>query len=144
MDMDKPLCNSIDQVGVVVCDIDKSIKDFEKIFGKNIFEIIEGEPVRIFEDGREVKIKAKAAFANLGNIQLELIEIIKGPAIHTQWLEKRGEGIHHVGVYVSDFDKSLKEFTDAGIKILHLGRGRMRYAYMDTKPFCIEIIEKKN
>jgi 4-hydroxyphenylpyruvate dioxygenase-like putative hemolysin len=105
--------------------------------------VLQGEPVRIFEDGREEKIKAKVAFAQLGKIQLELIEIIEGPAIHTEWLKERGEGIHHVGVYVPDFDQSLKEFTEAGINILHLGRGRMRYAYMDTKPFCIEIIEKK-
>src|SRR5579872_7513411 len=137
--MKKPLCERIDQIGVVVHSIDEYLKNFEKLFGKNVFKIIEGEPVRIFEDGHQEKIKAKAAFLQLGNIQLELIEIIEGPAIHSKWLKERGEGIHHLGMYVSDFDKSLKEFQDEGIKILHLGRGRMRYAYMDTKPFCIEI-----
>jgi len=140
--MKKALCKRIDQIGIVVYDVDKYVKYYEKIFGKGIFEVIEGEAIRIFEDGREEKIQAKAAFAQLGNVQLELLEIKGGPAVHLEWLEKRGEGIHHLGMFVADFDKSLKEFTDSGIEILHLGRGRMRYAYMDTKPFSIEIIEK--
>ena len=139
--MKEPLFNRIDQIGLVVYNVDKYVKYYEKFFGKDVFQIFEGESIRIFEDGREEKIRGKAAFAKLGNIQIELLEITEGPAIHVEWLRERGEGIHHLGMFVSDFEKSLKTFQDAKIPILHLGRARSRFAYMDTKPFALEIIE---
>lgn len=140
--MHEPLFNRIDQVGVTVYNVDKQIQYYEKFFGKDIFEVIEGTSMRIFEDGRQEPIQAKAAFAKLGNLQIELIEIKEGNTIHLDWLKKHGEGIHHMGMFVEDFQASLKKFQEAGVKVLQMGKGRMYYAYMDTKPFCLEIIEK--
>jgi methylmalonyl-CoA/ethylmalonyl-CoA epimerase len=131
----------IDQIGVVVKDLDQQVKHLEKIFGGS-FEVLEGEPTRLFENGRVEKIKAKVAFLRLANIQIELLQIIEGPAIHSEWLKERGEGIHHVGIFVDNFEEKLKEFKDKGYKVLHEGKGRMRYAYLDTKPFVLELIEK--
>jgi methylmalonyl-CoA/ethylmalonyl-CoA epimerase len=136
------LCDHIDQIGIVVRDVDNYIGVLETIFGKGAFNILEGEAVRIFHDGKEAKIKAKVAFAQIGQVEIELIQVISGPAIHTDSLKERGEGIHHLGMYVTDFDAKLEQFKDSGIEVLHLGKGRMRYAYMDTKPFILEIIEK--
>lgn len=142
--MEKPLCTHIDQISLIVHNVDEHVRYLEKLFGKNVFQILEGESIRIFEDGREEKIKAKAAFLQIGNLQLEVLEVKEGPAIHVEWLKERGEGIHHVGMFVEDFEKTLQEFQEKGIRILHLGRARMRFAYMDTKPFFLEIIEKKS
>ena len=53
--MKEPLFNRIDQIGIVVYNVDKYVKYYEKFFGKDVFQIFEGESIRIFEDGREEK-----------------------------------------------------------------------------------------
>lgn len=138
-----PLFGRIDQVGVVVRSVDETIRNYEPIFGKDAFVVVEGEAPATLGDGREIMIKGKLAFLQLGEVQLELIEIKDGPSVHVDFLERCGEGIHHVGVYVPDFDKRLEEFRTRGIGILQQGQGARRYAYMDTKPVILEFIEQE-
>ena len=137
------LFERVDQIGVVVHDVDECVRNYEKIFGKESFVTIEGEEPAVLADGREVMIKGKLAFAQLGPVQLELIEIKSGPSIHVDFLEKNGEGIHHIGVYISDFDERLEKFRKEGIAVLQQGKGMRRYAYLDTKPVMLELIENE-
>jgi len=136
------LFDRIDQVGVVVRSVDDTIRNYEPIFGKDAFVVVEGEAPATLGDGREVMIKGKLGFLQLGEVQLELIEIKNGPSVHVDFLERCGEGIHHVGVYVTDFDDKVEAFQKKGIKILQQGQGARRYAYMDTKPVILELIEQ--
>ena len=131
----------VDQIGVVVRDVDECVRNYEKIFGKESFSVIEGEEPAVLGDGREITIKGRLAFAQLGAVQLELIQIIEGPSIHVDFLETNGEGIHHVGMYVPDFDERVEGFKKMGIQVLQQGKGMRRYAYMDTKPVMLELIE---
>ncbi|MBI4830427.1 MAG: VOC family protein, partial [Candidatus Lindowbacteria bacterium] len=87
--------NRIDQVGIVVRDVDECVRSYEKIFGEGAFVTVEGEEPATLADGREVAIKGKLAFAQLGPVQIELIEIKEGPSIHVDFLRTNGEGIHH-------------------------------------------------
>jgi methylmalonyl-CoA/ethylmalonyl-CoA epimerase len=135
------LFQRIDQIGVVVRDVDECVRNYEKILGKESFVVVEGEEPATLGDGREIMIKGKLAFAQLGNVQFELIQIKEGPSIHVDFLENSGEGIHHVGMYVPDFDERLAEFKKRGIHILQQGKGLRRYAYLDTKPVMLELIE---
>jgi catechol 2,3-dioxygenase-like lactoylglutathione lyase family enzyme len=135
------LFERVDQIGVVVRDLDECVRTYEKVLGENAFVTVEGEEPAVLAGKREVIIRGKLAFAQLGSVQLELIEIKDGPSIHLDFLEKNGEGIHHVGILVSDFDARLKEFRDRGIDILQQGKGMRRYAYLDTKPIMLELIE---
>jgi methylmalonyl-CoA/ethylmalonyl-CoA epimerase len=139
--MNGMLFDRIDQVGVVVHSVDECVRTYEKIFGQGAFVVVEGEGQATLADGREVVIKGKLAFAQLGPVQIELIEIKEGPSVHVDFLKKNGEGIHHLAEYVSDFDEAVERFRKVGIKVLQLGSGMRRYAYMDTKPFILELIE---
>ena len=112
------LFGRIDQVGIVVRSVDETIRNYEPIFGKDVFVTVEGEAPATLGDGREVMIKGKLGFLQLGEVQLELIEIKDGPSIHVDFLERYGEGIHHVAMYVTDFDEKLEEFQKKGIGIL--------------------------
>lgn len=136
-----PLFGRVDQIGIVVRDVDECVKHYEKFFGEGTFVVVEGEGPATLADGREVLITGKLAFAQLGPIQIELIQIKEGPSVHVDFLENRGEGIHHIAIHVSDFDERLKRFRQQGIEILQQGRGMHRYAYMDTKPIILELIE---
>ncbi len=137
------LFERVDQIGVVVRDVDACIRAYEKILGEGAFVSIEGEEPAILGDGREIMIRGKLAFAQLGPVQLELIEIKGGPSIHVEFLETNGEGIHHIGVYVSDFDERLEKFRKLGVNVLQQGKGMRRYAYLDTKPIMLELIENE-
>ena len=136
-----PLVGAINQIGIVVRDVDECVKNYEKFFGEGSFAIMEGEASAILADGREVNIKGKLAFAQLGPVQVELIEIKEGPSIHVDFLKEHGEGIHHVAVYTDDFDRDVEIFRKKGVGVLQMGPGLRRYAYMDTKPFILELIE---
>ena len=135
------LFGKVDQVGIVVRDAGESAKYYEQFFGTDAFVFMEAEAQAVLADGREIDIKGKLGFAQLGSIQIELIEIKEGPSIHVDFLEKNGEGIHHIGVYTPDLDRDIARFKEKGIGVLQEGAGGMRYAYMDTKPFILELIE---
>ena len=134
------LFERVDQIGIVVRDVDECVRNYEKIFGEESFVVVEGEEPAVLADGREVMIKGKLGFAQLGPVQLELIEIKDGPSIHVDFLKKNGEGIHHVGIYISGFDERIEEFRKMGIKVLQQGKGMRRYAYLGTKPLMLEPI----
>ena len=136
-----PLVGAINQIGIVVRNVDECVKNYEKFFGEGSFSVMEGEASAILADGREVNIKGKLAFAQLGPVQVELIEIKEGPSIHVDFLKEHGEGIHHVAVYTDDFDRDVEIFRKKGAGVLQMGPGLRRYAYMDTKPFIVELIE---
>lgn len=137
------LFDRIDQVGIVVRDVDECVRSYEKLFGEGAFVVVEGEEPAVLGDGREITIKGKLAFAQLGPVQLELIEIKDGPSIHVDFLREHGEGIHHIAVYTSDFDKEIQKFKGKGIGVLQQGQGMQRYAYMDTEPVILELIESE-
>lgn len=131
----------VDQIGIVVRDVEATVRAYEAFFGEGAFSVVEGEAPAILQDGREVHIKGRLAFTNLGPLQIELIQILEGESVHVDYLEKHGEGIHHLGRYTSAFDKDLEQFRKLGISVLQQGHGMRRYAYLDTKPFVLELIE---
>ena len=135
------LFDKITQVGVVVHDVDECIAKYEAIFGKDSFVIAEGEGSATLADGREITVKGKLAFCQLGPVQLELIQIKEGETCHVDFLKKYGEGIQHVATEVADLDKEIERFRGKGIDVLQRGQGLRRWAYMDTKPIILELIE---
>jgi catechol 2,3-dioxygenase-like lactoylglutathione lyase family enzyme len=69
--------------------------------------------------------------------QLELIEPLTGPSTHKDWLDERGEGIHHVGVIVASVADAVAEATAAGYEVVQSGAGLGperdgAWAYIDT------------
>ena len=138
---DEPLFTNITQVGVVVHDVDESISQYEKIFGKDSFVVVEGEGTARLADGSDVTVNGKLAFLQLGPVQLELIQILEGETCHVDFLKENGEGIHHIATEVSNLDEEIERFRAKGIEVLQRGVGMRNWAYMDTKPLILELIE---
>ena len=84
-----------------------------------------------------------------GSPQLELIEPVEGPSIHADWLDERGEGVHHLGVIVESVPRIVERMTAAGYEVVQAGSGFGEagdgaYAYFDTwrdVGVSIEVVE---
>ena len=83
-----------------------------------------------------------AAIAQNGKIQLELIQPLEGPSIWKEFLEKRGEGLHHIQPLVQEPKAALTAFKEMGVEVLMSGRiGDKIFYYMDTELLLGIILE---
>ncbi|MBI4296197.1 MAG: VOC family protein [Chloroflexi bacterium] len=105
------------QIGVVVKNIDETIKYYEKAFGFGPFEIKYVDFPNATYFGEKAGYRGKRAFFNLGPIQIELIELIDGKTVHEAFLKEKGEGIHHIAFAVDNLEESKKNAEKAGFKI---------------------------
>ena len=131
------------QIGIVVKNIDEAIDYYSRSLGIGPwFKPKLSEKEQWLKGGEVIDDENEIAIAFSGKIQLELIELISGSkSIYWEHLEKHGEGIHHLGVYVSNIEKRLEALAKNGIGVLQSGTihsgGKIggsvnKYAYLDT------------
>ncbi len=125
------------QLGYVVNDIDAACKHYHSLFGIGPFDIVdevdmEGAILR----GKPISTKIKVAFAKSDKVELEFIEPLEGKNLYTEFLEAKGDGIHHLAFMVDEMETWLKSFADMGIEpIFHHDMVVMDFAYFDTSLF---------
>lgn len=121
------------QIGVVVKDIDRATGYYSSIFGIGPWVKMEGASETKGADGKIYKYKTKTAFARIGNAQFELFQLVEGRSpIHSDFLEKWGEGIHHFGFFVGSRerkDQMVAALVKAGMPI---AQERPTNAFLDT------------
>jgi hypothetical protein len=85
------------------------------------------------------------AGTRVGPIEVELLQPVDGPSIFQEWLDRHGEGIHHLaGIKVgSDADALHHEFADLGVRdLLTGGIGRnSHFFFLDSEPLLKFILE---
>jgi len=118
--------SGINQIGIVVRDSDRVMESWTSLFGIGPWRVTEFDITDL--EGRPGKVKL--CFADLGGVQLELIEPVQGRIFHSQHLDEHGEGLHHLGFYVDDVDAEAEKVVAAGGSVLSSMPGR--YAYMGT------------
>ena len=88
-------------------------------------------------NGREITFSTRTALAWLGDLQIEInhaYEVPEGGLPHTDWIKRRGEGIHHLGFMVKDTDEALKQIEPLGLKcFFRLEVAGITAAYLDTE-----------
>jgi methylmalonyl-CoA/ethylmalonyl-CoA epimerase len=124
---------AVGQIGVVVEDVDRAIAFYQSAFGLGPFDVMEIGAPNVWDRGEEKPIKARLAFTTLGGVQLELIQILEGDSFHLEFLREHGEGIHHLGFFVKDFQAKLEQAKAMGFKVLQADPFGMAYAYLDTR-----------
>ena len=95
----------ISQIGIIVRDLQKATDNYWSTLGIGPWMTMRIEPPLLADvtmRGKPVEASMVAAIAQSGNIQLELIQPLEGPSIWKEFLEQRGEGIHHVQSLVQD------------------------------------------
>ena len=134
----------VTQIGVVVADLDRTVAFYQSTFGLGPFRIQEAEAPNVWDRGEEKRIKARLGFAMLGQVELELIHILEGDSVHLEFLREHGEGLHHLGFKVKDFQAKLKQAKAMGFELLQMGPFGRFYAYLDTRRcggVIVELIE---
>jgi methylmalonyl-CoA epimerase len=127
----------IDHVGVAVKDVDAAAATYGDVLG---FEVAGGE--RLDDRGLDVR------FVNTGNSRIELIAPTRDDSEVSRFLEKRGEGIHHICIRVSNIEAAVSEITSRGGKLasngVQLGAHGRRVAFLHPKQshgVLIELVE---
>ena len=124
---------AVSQIGVVVEDLDRAASFLESSFGLGPFRVEELEAPNVWDRGQEKHIKARLGFATMGQVELELIHIVEGDSVHLEFLRQHGEGIHHLGFRVADFEAKLQQAREMGLEVLQTGPLGRFYAYLDTR-----------
>ena len=123
----------VGQIGVVVEDVDRTIAFYESTFGLGPWDIREVGAPNVWDRGEEKQIKARLAFADLGQVEIELIQILEGDSLHRAFLREHGEGLHHLGFFVKDFAAKLEQAKAMGFEVLQVDPFGQAYAYLDTR-----------
>jgi methylmalonyl-CoA/ethylmalonyl-CoA epimerase len=60
---------------------------------------------------------------------------LSGESVHTYFLEKKGEGIHHIKEWVDDCVETIEEYQKKGISVIQSGKyDEDEFYYLDTEP----------
>ena len=114
----------INQVALVVKDIEKTVEDYWKILGIGPWNIFPWEAPTVFDRkyyGKPTQAKEKIALAQVGAVQLELVQSVEGNSIYQDFLTEHGEGLHHVAICVDDLDAARAEFLRRGFESIQGG-----------------------
>jgi len=101
------MITALDHVGIAVNKIDEALQVFEKILGLKL------EKTSIVEAQR-----VKIAFLRAGETRIELLEPTDKKGSVAKFMEKRGEGIHHISFKVTDIEDMLKQLKERGINLI--------------------------
>ena len=126
-------------VCILVRDMDKAIKHFEAL-GVGPFPPLiggtEGTPLTeqtVRGEPSDYDMDLRMCREGMGGLGLELIQPLKGRSIYDEFLEEKGEGVHHVCYNVEDLDKEIADMAKAGFEVVQTGgTAGARWAYFDT------------
>lgn len=97
----------IEHIGIAVKDLNESIKYYEDILGLKCYAVEEVEDQKVI-----------TAFFKIGDTKIELLESTDPEGPIGKFIEKKGEGIHHIAFATDDVEKSLTEAKEKGIKLI--------------------------
>jgi len=126
---------TIVQIGVVVKDIEKASAAYADLLGVAVpkwsWTDTEDKAHTQFK-GKPSPARAKLAFIELKNITLELIEPDRNPSTWREFLDAKGEGVHHIAFEIKGMDKKTALLAKKGMPLLQKGDYEGgRYAYID-------------
>jgi methylmalonyl-CoA/ethylmalonyl-CoA epimerase len=137
--------NVVCQVGLIVRDIERSMEAYSRIFGvpKPEFIVTDGQEIAHTRyRGEPTDAQAKLAFFDMGQVTLELIEPIGGPSTWQEFLDERGEGVHHIAFFVRDTDQVVAFLEQNDIAVIQQGDYTGgRYTYVDSTSALGVILE---
>ncbi len=116
----------VDHIGIAVNSIDEALKFFRDALGLEV-ESIEEVPDQ----------KVRIAFLPVGETHIELLEPTAPDSNVAKFLEKKGEGIHHIALNAPDIEAALGTLKDRGVALIdsepRIGAGNKKIAFMHPK-----------
>lgn len=120
------MLKKVDHIGIAVSSIDEALKFFRDALG------LEVESVEEVADQ-----KVKIAFLPVGETHIELLEPTDPDSNVARFLEKKGEGIHHLAFKVEDIGLTLESLKSKDVPLIdqepRVGAGNKKIAFMHPK-----------
>jgi len=130
----------VSQIGVVVREIERAVSYFSSIFGIGPFTVYDWSPDKHWVREEPSHLKLRMGKTMWGNVELELIQPLEGKSLHTDFLDTSGEGLHHLGFNVVNYDKVFERFLQEGFEPLMRAEsyvaaynGHLKACYFDTR-----------
>lgn len=97
----------IEHLGIAVANLQESIKYYEDVLGFKCYSI---------EEVKDQKVRT--AFFKIGQTKIELLESTSPDGPIGKFIEKKGQGIHHIAFAVEGLQESLNEVKDKGVQLI--------------------------
>jgi methylmalonyl-CoA/ethylmalonyl-CoA epimerase len=130
----------IEHIGIAVKDLNESIRYYEDVLGLSCYAI---------EEVKDQKVKT--AFFMLGQTKIELLESTDPEGPIGKFIEKKGEGIHHLALAVEGIENALDELKEKGVQLIdsqpRKGAEGLDIAFLhpkSTRGILTELCENKN
>ena len=130
----------IEHIGIAVKDLDASIKYYEEVLGLKCYAV---------EEVKDQKVKT--AFFMLGQTKIELLESTDPEGPIGKYIEKKGEGVHHLAFAVNGIENALEELEQKGVQLIdkapRKGAEGLDIAFLHPKSthgVLMELCENKN
>jgi len=124
------------EISIVVRNLEEGMDQFRSIFGWTPYAVKEDEMRNFNLRGKTVERSTmKYALYHAGPIRIELVEAGDGDSVYAEFLEKRGPGVQHIGIRVSDRDRELEHLQEKGVGVLQSMEVPFidfKMAYLDT------------
>jgi len=127
----------LDHIGIAVRSLEAALRFYRESLGLALagIEEVPAEKVRV-------------AMIPLGDTRIELLEATAADSAVARFLEKRGEGIHHIAIEVTGFDACLRRLEAGGVRVLpgkgEYGASGHRYAFLHPSScggVLVELVE---
>jgi methylmalonyl-CoA epimerase len=128
---------NIDHIGIAVKSLEQAIKVYEAAIGLQVtgFDHVEDQGVRV-------------AMIAVGESRIELVEATRADSAIEKFISKRGEGIHHIALRVSNIDETLQRLKSSGVRLVDStpkpGAHNTRVAFIhpsSTNGVLLELVE---
>lgn len=130
----------IEHIGIAVKDLEASIRYYEDVLGLTCYAI---------EEVKDQKVKT--AFFQVGQTKIELLESTDEEGPIGKFIEKRGQGVHHLAFAVNNIEGALKELDEKGVALIdkspRKGAEGLDIAFLHPKSthgVLMELCENKN
>jgi len=142
----------LQQVGIVVRDLDRAMRGLWETFGIGPWNVVINGPERLYDTrylGKPGRFGYKVAKHQnkLGSgFEIELIEPLGGPSIYTDFLDRYGEGVQHIGRQLAasrdEFNTMVRKLESGGFPCTMSGRNAFcSFAYFDAASVLHTVLE---
>ena len=133
------MIKKVDHIGIAVKSLEKTLSFYTDVLNLPLVGIEEVDTQKV-----------RVAFLQAGSTKLELLEPTSEESTIAKFIEKRGEGIHHVALGVDSIEERIREIKEQGIRMIdeqsRPGAGGANIAFMhpkSTSGVLFELCEKK-
>ena len=120
------MVKKVDHIGVAVKSLEETLPFYTEVLRLPLLAIEEVESEKV-----------KVAFLEVGETHIELLEPTSDDSAIAKYIEKRGEGIHHIALGVESIQDRLNELKEKGIRLIQeepkIGAGGAKVAFLHPK-----------